>query len=615
MSRQSTVTKRHTRSLRKRLAVTGTTVLNIRNGGNFSLFSIFFLCLLRLLPASAGSFGDNLWNVKFFGCDDGHDNSFILQRDGSPVCGSGNCPGAPGSCWGPLYTQNRYINGGNFDWSVGSFGALHVHQDHDYQIYADTWLYVNAAKTLQVPFVADVGRMWLDDVDVTPNAVGNVIPLPLSQGWNHLEITTYNQNQGAQNEINFAFATQVDRISSNTNGPATNGLPIVQANYGWLFCGDIVQGTIGFIGQTNSYAFNGDAGEVVRLTVSPVSQYAYQFGMQAEVFNGTNYLGTFGVGNLSLLTLPATTTYTVRVHDYADNNTGTYTLSLEFANGRCTTPIVCGQVVTNQLIDPVQVDTYTFSGNAGEIVRLVVSPVSQYAYQFGMQAEVFNGTNYLGAFGMGNLSSLTLPTTGTYTVWLHDYSFSHMGAYTMNLVYASDRCATPIVCGQIVTNQLIDPVQVDTYTFSGNAGEVLRVGISPISQYPYQFGMEAEVFNGTNYLGAFGMGNLSSLTLPATGMYHLWVHDYGNDNMGSYSMQLTVDGGCVQLSSAVVISQQLRLTILGEAGRTYRLDTSTNLTTWSTGQVLGFTAPYMDFVVSNFAKLPRQFYRAVLLPQ
>ena len=84
------------------------------------------------------------------------------------------------------------------------------------------------------------------------------------------------------------------------------------------------------------------------------------------------------------LNVPNTGTYIIRVH--ADNgvSTGAYGISLTFLSGRCGAPLVWGLPVTNTISLLAQVDSYTFSGNAGETVVINAS-----------------GTNFTAAFVAG----------------------------------------------------------------------------------------------------------------------------------------------------------------------------------------------------------------------
>jgi len=166
--------------------------------------------------------GDNLWRVWSFGCDDGHDNIYKLERDGTPICGSGNCtssgglPDAPGSCW-----QNPIKTSG-----VDGPGSLNIANPQDYQYYGRTFLYVDQDKALPgAPLSADVGRVWLNDVEIT----SQVLQLNLQAGWNKLEFTSYNQNQGSNVRIALPLADYVVVMSSVFPGPSKpSGLSMTQ---------------------------------------------------------------------------------------------------------------------------------------------------------------------------------------------------------------------------------------------------------------------------------------------------------------------------------------------------------------------------------------------------
>ena len=179
----------------------------------------FLGALAVFAPLAAGAQGtcNNLWNIKYFGCDCGHDNNFILQRDGTPVCGSGNCPGAPNTCWINTIPQHTNQIPGVLSWTIDSFGALQLSQGQDNQVYGDTFLYVTNSRILTVPFSADVGRVWLNNADVTESGPSGYVTLNLITGWNHLEWTSYNQNQGTVFQLNFPFALQVERMNTSTN--------------------------------------------------------------------------------------------------------------------------------------------------------------------------------------------------------------------------------------------------------------------------------------------------------------------------------------------------------------------------------------------------------------
>jgi cysteine-rich repeat protein len=160
---------------------------------------------------------ESAWSIKRFRCDFGNDNTFVLQQDGTPVCGSENCPGPPNACWSAPITQRTFESPGEISWTVGALGDLSVGQDRDVQAYGETFLLARSANSLTVPLAADVGRIWLNDADVTGSGPPGAVTLNLGTGWNHLEWTSYNQNRGTTFAMNFPFAQHVARMTSTPN--------------------------------------------------------------------------------------------------------------------------------------------------------------------------------------------------------------------------------------------------------------------------------------------------------------------------------------------------------------------------------------------------------------
>lgn len=163
----------------------------------------YYRVLIALVP------GNLQWKKWNFVCDDGHNNSFTLERDGSPVAGSGNCnscgpalPGISGSCWAnPVLLS---VPNGN----------LFFNQSQDDQVYGRTFLYVNQGISFSVFVNGDAFSLWLNDVRLdTPNnaAIFNLVP-----GWNKVEFTSYNQNQGTEVTINIPMNNV---LSLDSNGP------------------------------------------------------------------------------------------------------------------------------------------------------------------------------------------------------------------------------------------------------------------------------------------------------------------------------------------------------------------------------------------------------------
>lgn len=320
-----------------------------------------------------------------------------------------------------------------------------------------------------------------------------------------------------------------------------------------LSCGDVVQGTIAVLGQTNSYTFNASSGEVIRITSSGNSGGV---GPDIEVWYGANYVGGFGHNDgFSTLPLPSTGNYTIRVYDRDNDNTGTYSLGLVWATAKCGVAVTCGQVVSDSLTNSVQQHTYSLAAVAGDKVR-ITTPIKSAVCA---DVDVFNSVGvFLGWFGCNDgFSTLTLTNTDTYTLIVRDRDNNNTGDYTLGVVFSTPKCAvTPLLCDESITNTIIDPAQQHMYVLNGFAGEVIRLTSAPLSG---GLAPDVDVFNsGGMFVGGFGYNDFAStLTITNSGVYTVVVRDRANANTGDYALTLDVMGGCVRLliGSTVVRTQ------------------------------------------------------------
>ncbi len=239
-----------------------------------------------------------------------------------------------------------------------------------------------------------------------------------------------------------------------------------------ISCGETKTGNLTTPDQTDTYTFNGNAGEAVTVTSVGTS------GGVGAVATLQNSLGTDltsnGTGNGFFdFVLPTNDSYTIVISEWGSNNTGTYGVSLQFSTGRCSTSISCGQTIAGNLSSGVQQDAYSFSGNAGEAVTVAAAGPGMIAI-----VRLYDGAGSFLVSSSGNNSvDFVLPTTGTYTVLVWEFGFNNTGAYGVSLQFSTGQCSTAISCGQTITGNL-SIAQQDGYSFSGNAGEAVRVTAS-----------------------------------------------------------------------------------------------------------------------------------------
>jgi len=323
-----------------------------------------------------------------------------------------------------------------------------------------------------------------------------------------------------------------------------------------ISCGQTIYGAINTGGQTDSYIFSGTAGDVV--VISAHHHGSSNLSVWADVYNpvGT-YIGSAHEGNSGSLTLPTTGTYTILVHDNSYYYTGGYGVCLSFSKGNCGTAIACDQTIGNTISLGGQADSYIFSGTAGNVV--VLSIRHNGSSNLGIRADIYDptGTNLVGSVVEGSSGSITLPTTGTYTILVHDNSYYYTGAYGICLSYTKGFSGTAIACGQTINNSIGIAGQADSYSFIGTAGEVLS--ISAHHNGSSNLGARADIYDptGTNIIGSALEGGSGNLILQMTGIYTILVHDNGYFYGGNYGVSLTVFGGCLSLPTVSVTPTNL----------------------------------------------------------
>jgi large repetitive protein len=377
-----------------------------------------------------------------------------------------------------------------------------------------------------------------------------------------------------------------------------------------IVCGQTLTNAISAAGQANTYTFSGTAGEAVVLSAHASSGV---LAATADLYGpaGT-FIGSALQGATSSLSLLATGTYTILVHDYYYTSIGNYGVGLGFVTGRCGTAIVCGQTLTNAIKATGQANAYTFSGTAGE--RVVLSAHSS-SGSLGATADLYGPTGtFIGSALQGASGSLSLPATGTYTILVHDYYYTSTGNYGVGLGFVTGRCGTAIVCGQTVTNAINTTGQANAYTFSGTAGE--RVVLSTHSSSG-SLGATADLYGPTGtFIGSALQGASGSLSLPATGTYTILVHDYYYTSTGNYGVSLTnlVPG----LSSPFSVSRgKFQMQLNGLAGQNYTLLATTNMSAptsnWFTVLVTNLSVNSV-ILQDNQATNQQRFYRVRIGP-
>jgi YD repeat-containing protein len=332
-----------------------------------------------------------------------------------------------------------------------------------------------------------------------------------------------------------------------SGGSATVLLSSFNDIRGTIAPGSPVNVTTSFPGQNARYTFSGTTGQQVSLTVTNAT-YPGCGGFSVSILkpDGTTLSSTFSCSSTAFLdsvTLPVTGTYTV-FFDPSGAGTGSATMVLNTFTDISGT-ITPGTPVTVTTTVAGQNARYTFSGTTGQQVSLSVTNAT-YPGCGGFSVSILkpDGTTLSSTFSCSStafLDSVTLPVTGTYTVFF-DPSGTGTGSATIVLNTFTDISGT-ITPGTPITVTTTVAGQNARYSFSGTTGQHASVSLSA-SSYPGCTALTTSILNpdGTT-LGSTSIcsstGAFGPLALPSTGTYTVFVDPAGT-NTGSVTVSLTL---------------------------------------------------------------------------
>jgi RHS repeat-associated protein len=314
------------------------------------------------------------------------------------------------------------------------------------------------------------------------------------------------------------------------------------------------------VGQNATLTFSGTAGQRIFLNV-PSGEWHYPSGccdVQLSVKNpdgSTLITPTFIAGGSysDTTTLPATGTYTIYL-DPKGATTGSGALTAYLVPEDTTASIAPSESGGTHSFETKAVGqnaSLTFSGTAGQRIFLNV-PASEWKYPSGccnvqLSVQKPDGTKLVNPTfisGGSNIDTVTLPTTGTYTILLDPKGANTgSGALTAYLVPV-DSSGSIEIGGSAVTVTTTVPGQNAALTFSGTASKTIKLTASNV-----KFGSSACCSTRISILNPEGgtlvspkfigtSGGTIEATLTVAGTYTIFV-DPQAEATGSMTLSLT----------------------------------------------------------------------------
>ena len=317
--------------------------------------------------------------------------------------------------------------------------------------------------------------------------------------------------------------------------------------------GETIQCTIASAGEVDNYTFTASAGDMILVRMSK-SAGALWPGIRVFSQGGTKLCEANSTDSVSAevagCTFPSPGTYTIQAYDGLYGvYTGTYYLYLQRLNNPGSpVAIAYGQTLPSAIALPAIMDTYTFTGSAGDRVLVRVGESSGTLWP-GTRIYAPDGTKLCQANSGDSvtteIATCTLSSPGTYTILAYGSSY---GASTGGYYICLQRLNNPgspvsISYGQTMPGSIPTAAKIDSYSFLGDAGDkvLVRMGEASGTLWP---GLRIYGPDGTKLCQADSSNSvtieIATCTLTSTGIHTILAYgSYGYEGFtGGYYINL-----------------------------------------------------------------------------
>jgi hypothetical protein len=333
------------------------------------------------------------------------------------------------------------------------------------------------------------------------------------------------------------------------------------------------------------YSFEGQAGQELRISLASSD---FDTVLSIENVSGFRQSNDDGDGTNSVLvvTLPRTGRYAIGASAFQTTARGSYTLNLALAARQGTgrqggssreTAISMGMTVSGSLLpgdtaasDGRLSDTYVFSGQRGETVRIGVT-----SSEFDPRVTLSDGSGWQlqdddGGEGVSALLGTTLPSTGRFRVTVDGFLTSSRGGYELSLggqpgqPLVSDRSgpAGAIRPGSPLSGTLArgdetldDGEFIDRYSFQARRGEPVSVQMSSTQVDSYLIVTGPNGFRQADDDGdAQGNDAIVAFTPTSDGTYTIGATSYAGGETGPYTLQVLTGSQAVRPSASEAVA-------------------------------------------------------------
>jgi uncharacterized protein (TIGR03437 family) len=311
---------------------------------------------------------------------------------------------------------------------------------------------------------------------------------------------------------------------------------------------------IGLAAQRNSYAFSGNAKDLIDFTAATTGNLSPKIRLykpDGTLLTSANPGGCYGSTiEINTVQLPATGSYTMLVGDCGDTSTGSYTIYAQRTNnpaGAAALPFGSGQPQTGLIGMAAQSSSYTLSANANDVIDFTMAAtsgnLSPKIRLYNPDGTLLTSANPGGCYGSTiEMNTVQLPATGSYTALVGDCGDTSTGAYTIYAQRTNNPAgAAALPFGQTQTAMIGSVAQSNSYAFSASANDVIDFTMAAtsgtLSPKVRLYNPDGTLLKSANPGGCYGSTiEMNTVQLPATGSYTVLVGDCGDTGTGAYGL-------------------------------------------------------------------------------
>jgi hypothetical protein len=225
-----------------------------------------------------------------------------------------------------------------------------------------------------------------------------------------------------------------------------------------------------------------------------------------------------------------------------------------------------GQPVNGTISSFAQVNRYSLAANKGDVLDFTVLSTSSTSGTFSAAIQLVNSSGTVidsawnGIYGVNNgpcssdnslaMDNVSIPASGTYTVLINDCNNADEGDYTLYVQRLDGPPASVnLPYSEASTGKVAAKPEMNPYTFSANKNDVIDFEVLSTSG---SLSAAIQLVNSTGTVldyawnGIYGANNgpcsvdntltMDQVSIPASGIYTLFVYDCSLWNTGNYSI-------------------------------------------------------------------------------